>query len=138
MPVVSGEGDGGEFSVADFDAFGVFGGVVVGLDGEPGFGGGGGDELDDGAYGGEGPASPVESDEAEHAVFDSTSGQAGSRIPLSPISRVESVWPEDCLRPPGQTDNDDHHRFGGTVLLVTGLGLVVLATLRTTKQKYVA
>ena len=47
MPVVSGEGDGGEFGVADLDAFGVFGRVVVGLDGEPGFGGGGGDELDD-------------------------------------------------------------------------------------------
>ena len=59
MPVVSGEGDGGEFGVADLDAFGVFGRFVVGLDGEPGFGGGGGDELDDGAYGGEGPASQL-------------------------------------------------------------------------------
>ena len=80
MPVVSGEGDGGEFGVADRDAFGVFGRVVVGLDGEPGFGGGGGDELDDGAHGGEGPASPVESDEAEHAVFDLVPFRGAGRV----------------------------------------------------------
>lgn len=42
-PVVCGEGDGGEFGVADLDPFGVFGWVVGDLDGEAAVGGGGGE-----------------------------------------------------------------------------------------------
>src|SRR4051794_21833100 len=80
VEVVWCEGDGGEFGVADLDAGRVPVRVVAGLDGEPGAGGGGGDEFDDGAQAGEGSSAPVHGDEAEHAVLDP--------VPLAGAGRV--------------------------------------------------
>ena len=65
-----GEGDGGEFGVGDSDAFLIPLGVVGGLHGEAARGGGRGDQFDDPAQAGEGPATPAHRDEREHAVLD--------------------------------------------------------------------
>ena len=70
VPVVGAQRQVLHLAVGDLDAALVPVGVVGGLDGEPGLGGGGGDELDDGGDVGEGSASPVHGDEAEEAVLD--------------------------------------------------------------------
>lgn len=56
-----------------------FGSWVAG-DGESGGGFGGGDELDDGAEVGEGPASPVHRDEREEAVLDLVPLRSAGRV----------------------------------------------------------
>src|SRR5271167_43559 len=70
VPVVRCDWYGCEFGVGDFLAERVVTGVEVGLDLQTGAGGGGGDELDDGAVGSERLASPVHGDEGEEAVLD--------------------------------------------------------------------
>ena len=62
--------DGGEFGVADLDAFGVGALVEAGVDGQAGAGGGGDDQADDRLAADERLAAPVDADEGEEAVLD--------------------------------------------------------------------
>ena len=70
MPVMTSDGQGIEVAVADLLADRVVAGIEVCLNLEASLGGGGGDELDHGAVGGERLASPVHGDEREEAVLD--------------------------------------------------------------------
>jgi hypothetical protein len=67
---VTGEVDGGELSVGDFDAFGVFVFIQFGMHFEAGFGRRRGDQLDDRAETSQRLAPPVDGDERKQAVLD--------------------------------------------------------------------
>ena len=66
--------------VADLDAFLIPLGVAFSSVGESGFGGGRGDQFDDGAVGGEWPAAPVHCDVREHAVLDPVPFRGSGRV----------------------------------------------------------
>jgi hypothetical protein len=70
MELVSGDVDGGDLLVCDFDLLGVGGFVESGVDVQAGVGCGRGDQLDDDLVAGEWLAAPVEADEAEQSVLD--------------------------------------------------------------------
>ena len=70
MKVVVLDGDGAHLGVADLDAGRISVGVDLALHLQPGVGGRGGDELDDGLIADERPAAPVLGDEREEAMLD--------------------------------------------------------------------
>jgi hypothetical protein len=88
MPVVSSQRGGGELCIGDLLAEGVVAGVEVGFDPQAGAGGGGGDQLDDRAVGGERPAPPVDGDEREEAVLD-----------FVPLGGARRMWQTVITRP---------------------------------------
>lgn len=66
--------------VGDLDAGGVPVGIACALNSEPGLGGVGSDELDDGADVGQGPTAPVDRDEREQAVLDAVPFRCAGRV----------------------------------------------------------
>jgi hypothetical protein len=70
VELVSGDVDGGDLFVCDFDFLGVGGLVESGVDVQAGVGRGRGDQLDHDLVAGEWLAAPVEADEAEQPVLD--------------------------------------------------------------------
>ena len=70
VPLVSGEVDGGDLFLGDFDLGRVDGRVQAGVDLQAGAGGGRADQVDDHLVAGQRPAAPVEADEAEQPVLD--------------------------------------------------------------------
>src|SRR5450756_1483303 len=72
VEVVAGDGQGCHLGVADLDSGGVGGVVELGVDLQPGAGGGGGtDEVDDDFVAGQRAPTPVHRDVAEESVLDS-------------------------------------------------------------------
>jgi hypothetical protein len=62
--------DLGDFGVRDLDCLGVVVVVETAMDGEPCFGRGGGDQLDDHGMGEQRFAAPVPRDDGKEAMFD--------------------------------------------------------------------
>ena len=103
VEVVAGDGQGGHVLVADLDAGRVGAGVEFGADGEPGAGGGAGDEVDDDFVAGQRSAAPVHRDLAEEPVLDLVPlGGAGREVADGdraarsgrPVRRVRFSTPE--------------------------------------------
>jgi hypothetical protein len=67
---VRGEFDGSELGVVDLDALGIFVRIKLSAHLQACIGGGGGNELDDGAIAAQRLATPVDGDEREEPVLD--------------------------------------------------------------------
>lgn len=111
MEVVALQRQRGHLLVADLDALGVLGGVELGLHGQPGAGGGGGDELHDDLVAFQGAAAPVHGDVGEQPVLDFPRSERGatldclavvlisnSLLVLPPVASFGRLCPESTRR----------------------------------------